>query len=43
MIIILSGNQTLHETRGDSPGGHVYIDKPPPAIHFVPNTDPPPF
>ena len=26
-----------------SPGGHVYIDKPPPAIHFVPNTDPPPF
>jgi hypothetical protein len=26
-----------------SPGGHVYIDKPPPAIHFTPNTDPPPF
>ena len=25
-----------------SPGGHVYIDKPPPAIHFVPSTDPPP-
>ncbi|WP_157813918.1 MULTISPECIES: HNH endonuclease signature motif containing protein [unclassified Microbacterium] len=26
-----------------SPGGHVYIDKPPPAVHFTPNTDPPPF
>ena len=26
-----------------SPGGHVYIDRPPPAIHFTPNTDPPPF
>ncbi len=26
-----------------SPGGHVYIDKPPPAIHFIPSTDPPPF
>jgi hypothetical protein len=26
-----------------SPGGHVYIDKPPPAIHFTPSTDPPPF
>ena len=26
-----------------SPGGHVYIDKPPPAVHFSPNTDPPPF
>ncbi|CDK01922.1 HNH endonuclease [Microbacterium sp. C448] len=26
-----------------SPGGHVYIDKPPSAIHFVPTTDPPPF
>ncbi len=26
-----------------SPGGHVYIDKPPSAIHFTPNTDPPPF
>ena len=26
-----------------SPGGLVYIDKPPSAIHFTPNTDPPPF
>ncbi|WP_396641483.1 DUF222 domain-containing protein [Microbacterium sp.] len=26
-----------------SPGGHVYIDKPPPAVHFTPNTEPPPF
>ncbi len=26
-----------------SPGGHVYIDKPPPAVHFTPSTDPPPF
>ena len=27
-----------------SPGGHVYIDKPPPAlVLFTPNTDPPPF
>ena len=26
-----------------SPGGHIYIDKPPPAVHFTPNTDPPPF
>ncbi|WP_458042170.1 MULTISPECIES: DUF222 domain-containing protein [Bacteria] len=27
-----------------SPGGHVYIDKPPPALAiFTPNTDPPPF
>ena len=26
-----------------SPGGHVYIDKPPPVIQFVPTTDPPPF
>ncbi|WP_458040639.1 MULTISPECIES: DUF222 domain-containing protein [Bacteria] len=27
-----------------SPGGHVYIDKPPPAlVVFTPNTDPPPF
>ena len=26
-----------------SPGGHVYIDRPPPAVHFSPNTDPPPF
>ena len=26
-----------------SPGGHVYIDRPPPAVHFTPNTDPPPF
>ena len=26
-----------------SPGGHVYIDKPPPAVHFSPHTDPPPF
>ncbi|WP_100810128.1 HNH endonuclease signature motif containing protein [Microbacterium sp. BR1] len=26
-----------------SPGGHVYIDTPPPAIHFTPNADPPPF
>ena len=26
-----------------SPGGHVNIDRPPPAIHFTPNTDPPPF
>jgi hypothetical protein len=27
-----------------SPGGHVYIDKPPPAIVvFTPSTDPPPF
>jgi hypothetical protein len=27
-----------------SPGGHVYIDKPPPAVVvFTPSTDPPPF
>ena len=26
-----------------SPGGHVYIDKPPPAVHFTTHTDPPPF
>ncbi|WP_458041969.1 MULTISPECIES: DUF222 domain-containing protein [Bacteria] len=27
-----------------SPGGHIYIDKPPPAlVLFTPNTDPPPF
>ncbi|WP_157811293.1 HNH endonuclease signature motif containing protein [Microbacterium lacus] len=26
-----------------SPGGHVYIDKPPPVIHFIPDPDPPPF
>ena len=26
-----------------SPGGHVYIDKPPSTIHFTPSVDPPPF
>ncbi len=26
-----------------SPGGHVYIDKPSPAVHFTPSTGPPPF